>query len=159
MKKFNINTSINEFFLFHGTKADIIQKITLEGFDLKFSRGGLFGRGIYFGENSSKSDEYCIADKNGTFYMLLVRVILGRNTLFLNAFQDRNHDDPCLLSNNNIDHNCSTSGTNCSDNKADSLISPTTKTHPNAYLKKYREFVVYDDDQIYPEFLIEYTRV
>jgi hypothetical protein len=47
----------------------------------------------------------------------------------------------------------------CKDPRADSVLAPTSATHPGAFLHKYREFIVYDRTQCYPEFLIEFKRV
>ena len=50
---------INEHYLFHGTKADTVDVILLQGVDNRV--GGdhlLFGRGAYFAESSTKADQY-----------------------------------------------------------------------------------------------------
>ena len=39
--------------------------------------GTAFGRGCYFAEASSKSDEYAQPDSDGHFVMLLCRVVCG----------------------------------------------------------------------------------
>jgi len=51
------NTDKNEFFLFHGTKADVASLIVREGLDHRLC-GGLLGQGAYFAESASKSDQY-----------------------------------------------------------------------------------------------------
>ena len=50
---------INENYLFHGTKHDVVDSILHDGFD--FRLGGeylLFGKGAYFAECSTKADQY-----------------------------------------------------------------------------------------------------
>jgi len=52
-------SEINEYYLFHGTKADTIDNILHEGVDCRL--GGdhlLFGRGAYFAETTTKADQY-----------------------------------------------------------------------------------------------------
>ena len=45
----------------------------------KSGLNGLFGAGVYFGENSSKSDEYCgPLGSQGPFYVFLCRVAKGK---------------------------------------------------------------------------------
>merc|ERR1712187_522033 len=69
----------NEVYLFHGTKAEVVELIEEHGIDERFGQlDGLFGAGNYFAENASKADQYCTADKaTQLFPMLLVRVCLG----------------------------------------------------------------------------------
>ena len=56
-----IKIEINEIYLFHGTKKRNVEAIKTTGFDERVaSDSGLFGSGIYFSENSSKSDEYVV---------------------------------------------------------------------------------------------------
>ena len=51
-----------------------------EGFDMRFSPGGMWGRGNYFAVNSSYSDNYKSTLKDGSFQMFYARVIIG-NTI------------------------------------------------------------------------------
>ena len=85
---------LNEYFLFHGTKYDQVDKIIEQGLDPQ--RGGdsvgkMFGCGTYFAENVSKSDMYTTCDQcvrgkrtdgkcthaTGTRCMLVAQVLLG----------------------------------------------------------------------------------
>lgn len=63
----------NEFYLFHGTSSGAIAHIS--GLDHRVANKGLFGYGLYFAENASKSDEYT---GPGECVMLLCRVVLGQ---------------------------------------------------------------------------------
>jgi hypothetical protein len=45
------------------------------------------------------------------------------------------------------------------DPRCDSLLATTADQFPSSFLKKFREFVVYEHSQCYPEYLIEYERV
>ena len=61
-----VHVDLNEYFLFHGTNYDNVDKIIEHGLDPQ--RGGdatgtLFGIGAYFAENASKSDLYTTCDQ------------------------------------------------------------------------------------------------
>ncbi len=65
--------------LYHGTKnisPDLIFT-TEEGFDLRFSPGGLWGKAIYFSVNSSYSNAYAHLLPNGQKQIFLAKVIIG----------------------------------------------------------------------------------
>ena len=70
--------SANEVLLFHGTEAAAVEKILQDGLDPRVSSAGLFGHGLYFAENASKSDEYTGRPADGLHLMFLSRVLLGR---------------------------------------------------------------------------------
>ena len=52
-----LNESINETFLLHGSKPETLATMLANGVNEKFS-GGLFGEGSYFADNLCKSDQY-----------------------------------------------------------------------------------------------------
>ena len=49
---------INEHFLFHGAKMEFIDAILKQGIDYRLGNAGLFGKGAYFCEMSTKADQY-----------------------------------------------------------------------------------------------------
>jgi hypothetical protein len=137
----------NEVFLFHGTKPECVDSIVNMGFDERvFNPTGLFGAGIYFADSVDKSYKYCkdVPGSTGSCFIFIARVVLG---LPCEAEAPRNmarrpphlKGNPCQFYN--------------------SVIGVTTKTHPQAHLTKYREYIVYDRHQTYPELLVEFTRV
>uniref|UniRef100_A0A6T7TA30 Poly [ADP-ribose] polymerase n=1 Tax=Hanusia phi TaxID=3032 RepID=A0A6T7TA30_9CRYP len=135
----------NEAFLLHGTKHDMPDVIIASGYGLDervFSLQGHFGGGIYLAENSSKSDEYCTPDANGLCYMFLVRAALGSPYEATRSMKQLRRPP-------------ARAGTRLYD----SVLAVTKETHPDAFLERHREFVVYDRRQAYPEFLIELRRV
>eukprot|EP00929_Paragymnodinium_shiwhaense_P000377 TRINITY_DN100623_c0_g1_i1.p1 TRINITY_DN100623_c0_g1~~TRINITY_DN100623_c0_g1_i1.p1 ORF type:complete len:507 (-),score=34.52 TRINITY_DN100623_c0_g1_i1:73-1593(-) len=76
--------SMREFFLWHGTRLGIAEKIEKDGFDPR--RGGevgkMFGVGTYLAENASKSDLYGVADRNANsrdhvHCIIFVKALLG----------------------------------------------------------------------------------
>ncbi|CAG0899807.1 unnamed protein product [Darwinula stevensoni] len=148
MKEFLKNKSrmVNEKELFHGSpNAD---DIVHEGFDEKQSTDGMYGRGIYFAEDSSKSNKYvfprdwsCL--KHGSIKiqrrrcyeckrkMLLCKVMLGKSK---NMTKKLRKDDVLA--------------------GYDSVTGRAAKDGLN-----YEEYVVYRGEQAYPEYVITYTIV
>jgi Poly(ADP-ribose) polymerase catalytic domain len=53
-----VDESVNEYYLFHGTTEAIVEAIEKQGFEDRLSSPGLFGRGMYFAESSTKADQY-----------------------------------------------------------------------------------------------------
>ena len=49
---------VNEYFLFHGTKAETVENIVVQGADARLGGNGLFGQGLYLAESSTKADQY-----------------------------------------------------------------------------------------------------
>ncbi|KAL3319329.1 hypothetical protein Ciccas_002011 [Cichlidogyrus casuarinus] len=135
------NGHCNERFLFHG--SPFIQAIVMKGFDERHAYiGGMFGAGIYFAENSSKSNQYvygigggsgCHAHKNRSCYtcprtMLLCRVALGHSFIQFNSMKLA-HAPP--------GHH--------------SIVG-----RPSAGGLSYAEYVIYRGEQAYPEYVINY---
>ncbi|UJR37371.1 hypothetical protein I4U23_030079 [Adineta vaga] len=132
----------NERLLFHG--SPFLHSIMNKGFDERHaSITGMFGAGIYFAENSSKSNQYiygigggngCISHKDKSCYictrqMLLCRVCLGRSFLQFSASKLA-HAPP--------GHH--------------SVIG-----RPSQGGLVYPEYVIYRGEQAYPEYCITYN--
>jgi len=104
--------------------------------------GTLYGKGVYFAEASSKSDEYAEEDKEGIFKglyaMLVCRVVCGNMRYTDEAIPDRE-----ALVDSIVKYR-----------KRHSILGDREKTRGT-----YREFVVFDRDQVYPEFAVIYRRV
>ena len=101
----------------------------------------MFGKGAYFAERSTKSDEYVkgkLVDiglsQETHFAMLLCRVCLGE--LYRITDFDKSAERHVLGS-----------------SKYDSLLGDR-----EAVRGTYREFIVYDGAQVYPEYVIIYKR-
>jgi hypothetical protein len=135
----------NEVLLFHACKPEVAPVIAEQGFDERVcSLGGLFGAAVYFAENASKSGEYATESASGSAFMFLSRVALGRPHMrppqqHLNGERRA----PCLA----MGH------TDCTHERADSVVCVGSVRFG------YREFMVYDRRQAYPELLIEFKRV
>ena len=131
----------NERLLFHG--SPFLNAIVQKGFDERHAYiGGMFGAGIYFAENSSKSNQYvygigggtgCPAHKDRSCYicqrqLLLCRVTLGKSFLQFSAIKMA-HSPP--------GHH--------------SIIG-----RPSSGGLMFPEYVVYRGEQAYPEYLITF---
>ncbi|XP_015929424.1 poly [ADP-ribose] polymerase tankyrase-2 [Parasteatoda tepidariorum] len=134
----------NERMLFHG--SPFINAIVQKGFDERHAYiGGMFGAGIYFAENSSKSNQYvygigggtgCPLHKDRSCYichrqLVFCRVTLGKSFLQFSAMKMA-HAPP--------GHH--------------SVIG-----RPSVGGLYYPEYVVYRGEQAYPEYLITYQIV
>jgi len=58
MLECNLVPEVNEYFLFHGTCAKMIKIIMKQGADPRVCASNYFGKGVYFAESSTKSDQY-----------------------------------------------------------------------------------------------------
>jgi hypothetical protein len=133
---------INEAYLFHGSSPAGALGIGETGFDLSMvgtNVGTMFGGGAYFAEACSKSDEYAQDDPTGLFAgkyaLLLCRVLLG------STFRVTESNIPAIEAALAKGHYQSVLGDR------------------EAAVGTYREFVVFDEAQIYPEYVIIYERV
>eukprot|EP00397_Hematodinium_sp_SG-2012_P007039 GEMP01007079.1.p1 GENE.GEMP01007079.1~~GEMP01007079.1.p1 ORF type:complete len:841 (+),score=183.34 GEMP01007079.1:60-2582(+) len=134
-----VDPAYNEFYLWHGTRPEAAEAITSGDFrvDLAGSHAGtLYGRGIYFAEASSKSDEYTEDDANGLRPLILCRVVCGRIN-----YNDDGHPDVSKLVES------------CTSGSFHSVLGDREKIR-----NTYREFIVYDNDQAYPEYIVWYKR-
>jgi hypothetical protein len=136
-----VSTETNEFYLFHGTSPDRALRIFDSGFRIDMAgamSGTLFGKGAYFAECSSKSDEYAAEGiglmGKGKHALLLCRVVCG-NMRYVTTTDPHAH-----MSTTAPEHH--------------SLIGDREASQARAY----REFIVYDTAQVYPEFAIIYKR-
>jgi len=134
-----IDAGINEYYLFHGTRPEAANAITEGDFrlDLAGSNAGtLYGRGLYFSESTGKSDEYATEDSRGWCCMLVCRVTLGRI-----LYTDEEYPDTNKL----VRH--------CTQGSNHSVLGDREKIRST-----FREMIVFDTDQAYPEFLVWYSR-
>lgn len=125
---------INEKQLFHGTDADSVPLVNINGFNRSYAgkNAVIYGKGTYFAVNASYSadDTYSKPDANGKKYMYYVRVLTGvytRGNDSLIVPPPRNPQNP----------------TDQYDTVTDNMQNPTL-------------FVVFYDYQAYPEYLITF---
>jgi len=136
-----ITEGINEYWLWHGTTPHAAKSIINRGFDLSRAGSGggsLFGRGICFAESCMKADFYAkSADKRGWYVLLLCRVVLGRVRYCDNPDPDTDElESSCALG-----------------RAFHSVVGDREKIAGS-----FREVVVFDERQVYPEYMVWYTR-
>jgi len=137
-----VDASINEVWLWHGTSKEGVHGITDTDFDMGragSAAGTMFGRGLYFAESCMKSDEYTKADDRNWNPLILCRVTCGR--LFHCDWKrpsDRKEE---------LEEMCRTGGYHC-------ILGDRQKVRGT-----YREYIVFDNDQVYPEYIVWYSRV
>ena len=121
--------------LFHGTKSDTVDAICQQGFDWRMcgKHGTKYGKGSYFACKANYSHCYTSSQVTSRSYkqMFLARVLVGSYTKGDSALTRppaKDPSTPLVLFDS------------CCDNK----------TNPSL-------FVVFENGQSYPEFLITYT--
>uniref|UniRef100_A0A8C0HPH4 Poly(ADP-ribose) polymerase family member 12 n=1 Tax=Buteo japonicus TaxID=224669 RepID=A0A8C0HPH4_9AVES len=129
MQKSNGGKAVDERFLFHGTSKKYIDAICQQNFDWRICgiHGTVYGKGSYFARDASYSDCYCREDPY-IKTMFLARVLVGEFTLGNSSYVR-----PPLKDNQNFYDSCVNNSSNPSI------------------------FVIFEKQQIYPEYLIEYT--
>ncbi|GAB5364075.1 hypothetical protein AAMO2058_000938300 [Amorphochlora amoebiformis] len=125
---------LNEQWLWHGTSEKIVLNIAHQGFLRQFLGSatdyGFYGCGIYFAPNAGTSCSYARAGSDGLRRMLLCRVLVGQ---YHKGYQ----------------------GLKQPKAKPGSKYKPHECTVDNVYNPS--EYVIYQDDQAYPEFLLTFT--
>lgn len=135
-----LDVGVNEVYLWHGTSPKDAMGISTDGFRNACPRTTLkpfFGKGCYFADCSTKSDEYAREGSSilaGIYALLLCRVVCGQ------CFQITHPDSKV------IEEALSTGG-------YDSALGER-----RASVGTCREFVVHDQDSIYPEYVVLYER-
>lgn len=136
----HLDHTVNEHFLWHGTTPAGAIGISTDGFKLKLAgshAGTYFGNGCYFAESSSKSDEYAREGDDllaGICALLLCRVTCG------SLFRTTQPDETAI-------QNALRSG------EYDAVLGDR-----EASVGTYREFVIYEEDLAYPEYVVLYER-
>jgi len=162
----SLDPVVNEHWLFHGTTAEAAKGIAENDFRLDMSgsnAGTLYGKGIYLAENATKSDEYGEGPKGPAStgeeaemgfeaprpppgpppplvresYILVCRSTLGRVN-----YNDEQRPDPDRLQKS------------CLQGSYDSVLGDRLKLN-----RTFREIIVYNDDHVYPEYIVKYERI
>ncbi|XP_075613237.1 protein mono-ADP-ribosyltransferase PARP14 isoform X2 [Balearica regulorum gibbericeps] len=126
----------NEKLLFHGTSKESLTLINERGFNRSYAgmHAAHFGNGTYFAVNAnySASDTYSKPDVDGKKYMYLARVLVGEYSL-----GKKGSITPAAKNaSNSID---------LFDSSTDNVNQPSM-------------FIIFNDIQAYPEYLITFTR-
>lgn len=136
-----LDEKLNEVYLWHGTGIRVALSIAQHDFNINLAgsnAGTMYGRGAYMTESSTKADEYAFDEPgeyyDGIFAMLLVRACLGK-------YHYTTSREP-------------EAGDKVKAGECDSVLGDRA-----ASVNTFREFVVYDADQVYPEFVVLYQRI
>eukprot|EP00440_Ansanella_granifera_P033981 gb/GFBE01036861.1/.p1 GENE.gb/GFBE01036861.1/~~gb/GFBE01036861.1/.p1 ORF type:complete len:569 (+),score=100.07 gb/GFBE01036861.1/:1-1707(+) len=130
----------NEWLVFHGTDATSAESICTSGFRMSLAgsnTGSLYGKGAYCAESITKADEYARADADGLCCTLVCRLAGGRV-----LYTSEDAPDVSKLQAQMHANSCNT------------VLGDRTTTK-----KTFREFVFYDEDQVYVEYVLFYRRV
>jgi len=166
-----LDSGINEVYLCHGSKPEILPAILSGGLNERYS-GGLFGNGTYLAEDVAKSNQYCTPDTRfgahpelhkilfeGTgfkhpgqlFYVFFCRALLGFRIRTQDGSKDLDNPGQSVWS---------------SEQRELAVVkgsSPPVLHHcllaeTGGKLMRFREFVIYHGDRMYPEYLVAYRR-
>eukprot|EP00927_Polykrikos_kofoidii_P000445 TRINITY_DN10163_c0_g2_i1.p1 TRINITY_DN10163_c0_g2~~TRINITY_DN10163_c0_g2_i1.p1 ORF type:complete len:1003 (+),score=153.01 TRINITY_DN10163_c0_g2_i1:123-3011(+) len=176
IESLHLDSSHNEVLLMHGTPRDgavrwrqqqnssskrwsphsevkynAVQAILKHGFDPRVANSGMLGYGVYCAERPCKADRYALrysddptsSSRGEVAQMFLCRVALGRVFVTQERMTGLRRP-PCIEG--HVDQKL-----RCDHLRCDSVVF--------AGSHKYREFVLFDKDQVFPEFLVEYTRL
>ncbi|GFN82155.1 poly [ADP-ribose] polymerase [Plakobranchus ocellatus] len=146
---------INEHYLFHGTS--VATTLVRNGPDPKVgSSGGMFGKGFYLAERTTKADQYA-DDKNNRsqpgkkLTLIMFRALLGdvflcndQHASVQSKTSKKLSRPPCMKCKEDVCH--------CFPQKLHDSVMGDGKW-------LFREFVLYDKNLCYPEYIINYTRV
>lgn len=125
--------SMTELELFHGTSSNPPKCIyeSEEGFDMRYSRKGLWGLGNYFAENANYASCFAYKRFNDILQVFLVKVLVGDSSEIL---PDGTLRMPPFKENSNV--------------RYDTV---------NGYSKGSQVYITYSNDKAYPFYLISYT--
>lgn len=123
----NLDPTVNEELLWHGTSQVNAEAIAEVGFHISGAHphGARFGEGAYFAEDLAKSVSYCSSGK----YVLLCRVLIGAIYYTESSSEECAH----IAAKGSGKH---------------SVLANPGRQGP-------REFIVLDEAQVYPEFVLK----
>ncbi|XP_053356518.1 protein mono-ADP-ribosyltransferase TIPARP [Clarias gariepinus] len=127
---------LNERHLFHGTSQDVVEGICKHNFDPRVcgKHATMFGQGSYFARRAAYSHSFARRSPRGIHYMFLAKVLTGKFTVGNPGMRRPPPICPRQPAGDLFD--------SCVDNCVDPQI-----------------FVIFNDDQSYPYFIIQYEEV
>ena len=172
----DLRVDVNEAFLMHGTNAGVLINILSAGMNERFAgtaAGAAYGEGSYLAEDAGKNDQYTKVDpqydgsselhkrlyahgarhQGKVFYILACRVALGHQVRTQQNGQGaKSTDNACPVFPISFRELSTVHG-----------ISPPV--HHHSLLAdvmdsgaRYREYIVFHSEYIYPEYLLAYQR-
>uniref|UniRef100_A0A8D0HKK1 TCDD inducible poly(ADP-ribose) polymerase n=1 Tax=Sphenodon punctatus TaxID=8508 RepID=A0A8D0HKK1_SPHPU len=135
-KMTGLDRIMNERHLFHGTSQDVVDGICKHNFDPRVcgKHATMFGQGSYFAKKASYSHNFSKRSPKGVHYMFLAKVLTGRYTVGNHTMRRPPPVNPGSITSDLYD--------SCVDNYFEPQI-----------------FVIFNDDQSYPYFVIQYEEV
>ncbi|XP_053246323.1 protein mono-ADP-ribosyltransferase TIPARP isoform X1 [Podarcis raffonei] len=135
-KMTGLDRIMNERHLFHGTSQDVVDGICKHNFDPRVcgKHATMFGQGSYFARKASYSHNFSKRSPKGIHYMFLAKVLTGRYTVGNHTMRRPPPVNPNSITSDLYD--------SCVDNYFEPQI-----------------FVIFNDDQSYPYFVIQYEEV
>ncbi|XP_039988368.1 protein mono-ADP-ribosyltransferase PARP12 isoform X2 [Xiphias gladius] len=131
MKERNGGNLVNQQYLFHGTDETLIEAICEQNFDWRMCgvHGTAYGKGSYFAKDASYSDRYVSAKRSSNKIMFVSLVLVGEYCRGKSSFvrPPKKENSRALF-----------------DSCVDCVNNPSI-------------FVVFEKQQIYPEYLIDYS--
>jgi hypothetical protein len=146
-----LDQDINELLLFHGTPTEVKGRtIANQGLDPRVGNlGGLYGAGSYFADSSCKSNQYTGSGTIRTF--LICRVLMGwpfcTNTT---------HNDSVRRPPDNLNGRVYDSATgHYFVPPYDSIFAQSGVANDGR--QEHNEYVVFNREQVFPEYLVTFT--
>ncbi|KAK3548586.1 hypothetical protein QTP70_014778, partial [Hemibagrus guttatus] len=132
----DVERLLNERHLFHGTSQDVVEGICKHNFDPRVcgKHATMFGQGSYFARRAAYSHSFARRSSRGLHYMFLAKVLTGKFTVGNPGMRRPPPLCPRQPAGDLFD--------SCVDNCVDPQI-----------------FVIFNDDQSYPYFIIQYEEV
>lgn len=168
----SLDAGINEVYLSHGSKPETLLAILSGGLNERFS-GGLFGNGTYLAEDVAKNDQYCTYDQcygdhaelhkllfdghglvhpGQLLYVFVCRVLLGHLVRTKDGSTDL--EDPARRS----IWSSTSRELAAIPGSSPPLLHHSLLVEVGGRIARYREFVLFHGDRIYPEYLVAYQR-
>ena len=128
--------TVDERRLFHGTVPDAVEAICKHNFDWRLHERNtsVFGEGSYFARDASNSHTFAKEDASGFRHVFVAKVLVGSYTKGHSSYRRPPPKIPSDPRSNLYD--------SCVDNQSNPSV-----------------FVVFDTDQLYPEYIITYSTV
>ena len=171
-----MRANVNEVFLMHGTVPHVVLQIISKGMNERFAgaaAGTMFGQGSYLAEDAGKCDQYTMMDlqhdgasdlhkrlyspsaphPGKVFYILVCRVARGyhvRTETNSRPFKSADTGQPIFPVNER--ELSPVKGISAPNILHHSLLADVI------HIMRYREFLVFHSDYIYPEYLLAYQR-
>jgi len=156
-----LDKSVNEVFVFHGTSEEVMKKIIIGGFDPRTAADkGMYGAGIYFASNICKSHQYTDYYNNEykKGYIIISRVTLG-NIEYVDHSIHLNHRAKKRRP-KELEDGCTYDSTvakpqimKVRDHNGNELEKCEQKPNRRQF---HQEFIIFSDSQAYPELVLEY---